>query len=536
MTHPIGLNYVADLDCDQGLCEAARLTLDAVRTAEIPYHLIPYSLHETKEVKAATQHPYPITMLYYNINIMQRLNKMKFEEITGRKYSIAFWFWELPSVPEQYQVQLERLDEVWVAARYVQNALLQVTNKPVHVVPLPIHVELPQTFGRADYDIPADRYTFLFSFSAASGFSRKNPWGVIDAYKRAFGYGNQKNAPLLIIKTNSTSSFPKAAEKLRAAVAKVGGILIEDSYTRTQVNGLMACTDAYISLHRAEGFGLTLAEAMYLGKPVIGTHYSAPVDFMNYRNSYPVRLYLRQITHEDHIDQPGYEHFYEPGRIWAEPDIDHAAEYMHYLYENQEAGREQGKRAASSIRTHLNNELIGRIIKDRLGQTDLERRYVPRRRLQKVQREIVFDFQREVPGYGWHSVEVIGAGINKYHFQWMAGQISTIEVTGIATDESISIEFTVDSRIYPGSLPEITLQVNDMAVALNLTSKNGLKIYTGVISKSIAKLKDGRLHLDFKAAQTFIPRHINPKTNDTRVLGVPFRHVILRSNTNNIRP
>ena len=136
-------------------------------------------------------------------------------------------------------------------------------------------------------------------------------------------------------------------------------IKIIDGYLyRDEVNALISLCDSYISLHRSEGFGLTMAEAMYLGKPVIATGFSGNIDFMNINNSYLVRYKLVEI---DKDTGP-----YRKGHTWAQPDIGHAAELMRYVYNNQEAARETGKKAAEDIKLNLNYNTVGSEIRNRI--------------------------------------------------------------------------------------------------------------------------------------------------------------------------
>jgi glycosyltransferase involved in cell wall biosynthesis len=159
---------------------------------------------------------------------------------------------------------------------------------------------------------------------------------------------------------------------LNRAVAHVGGILLEEPYSRRQIDGLMHCADAYISLHRAEGFGLGMAEAMYLGKPVIATNYSGNIDYMTAENSYPVRYHLRPIAEEDHRYQPdpGSRAVYEPGQLWAEPDVTDAASWMEHLYHHQDEGRNRGQRAAAEIRRFCSPDVVGQLIDARLQEIE----------------------------------------------------------------------------------------------------------------------------------------------------------------------
>jgi glycosyltransferase involved in cell wall biosynthesis len=177
-----------------------------------------------------------------------------------------------------------------------------------------------------------------------------------------------RDGPLLVLRARHLDRCPLGRSVLHRAVAHVGGILLEEPYSRRHIDGLMRCADAYVSLYWAEGFGLGIAEAMYLGKPVIATNYSGNVDYMTADNSYPVRYHIRPIAEEDHRYQPdpGYRALFEQGRLWAEPDVTDAASWMELLYQHQDEGRSRGQRAAAEIRRFCSPEVVGQLIDARL--------------------------------------------------------------------------------------------------------------------------------------------------------------------------
>src|SRR5262249_52403809 len=138
---------------------------------------------------------------------------------------------------------------------------------------------------RSDLRLPPG-FMFLFVFDLFSIVERKNPFGLITAFTRAFQPGE---GPILVIKTINGHLRLNDLERVRAAAAGRPDIAIVDEYyTAQQKNALLGICDCYVSLHRSEGFGLTMAEAMGLEKPVIATGYSGNVDFMTPHNSFLV--------------------------------------------------------------------------------------------------------------------------------------------------------------------------------------------------------------------------------------------------------
>ena len=174
------------------------------------------------------------------------------------------------------------------------------------------------------------------------------------------------DGPLLVMKTQHSADYPDVMEPLSKALANVGGLLIPDTYTRQQMNDLFSVIDCYVSLHRAEGFGLGMAEAMACGKAVIGTAYSGNVDFMTPDNSYLVNYTLRPVQPDDHRYRREMMDYYRVGWMWAEPDVEQAASLMRQLYELPEEGRARGARAAAHMRQHFSPDAVGAIMAGRI--------------------------------------------------------------------------------------------------------------------------------------------------------------------------
>ena len=188
-----------------------------------------------------------------------------------------------------------------------------------------------------------------------SGFERKNPLAVVGAFKRAF---ENDDRAALVLKCVNASADPINAARLRAAAQYPSIRVIEDYMSREEVASLTHACDVYVSLHRSEGYGLTLAEAMMAARPVIATPYSGSADFTTVGNSLPVRYRLVEIEKD--------EGPYRRGSFWAEPDIDHAAELMRWAFDHKEATARLGAQAKEHITQVLSPEAIGKLVRARL--------------------------------------------------------------------------------------------------------------------------------------------------------------------------
>jgi glycosyltransferase involved in cell wall biosynthesis len=213
------------------------------------------------------------------------------------------------------------------------------------------------TIPRRQFGLPDDRFLFLFMFDMCSTMARKNPLALIRAYRQAF---RRDDRVALAIKVSRGESDPDGLCSLRQAAREAGAVLIDSVLSREEAYGLLKCVDCYASLHRSEGFGLTMAESMLLGKPVIGTGYSGNVDFMTPTNSLLVEYQRVPITSE--------VQFYGKGNIWAEPSVAHAAQCVRWVYEHQEEARLLGLRARDEMKSLLSFEASGKRMAERLRE------------------------------------------------------------------------------------------------------------------------------------------------------------------------
>jgi hypothetical protein len=273
------------------------------------------------------------------------------------RYTVGFWAWEVSTFPDRFLRALGYLDELWVGSRHVRDAIAPLATIPVLVIPQPVSL----ADGSRDASPPAGLpvgFRFLFAFDYLSVFERKNPLGVVTAFTRAFAPGSGAK---LIIKALNPDHDPSAHSRLREAAAAHADIyLIEDRLSQAHRDGLMNAADCYVSLHRAEGFGYTLAESMWAGKPVIATGYSGNVDYMTPENSYLVDFRLVPIG-------PGHDPYPAHG-LWAEPDLDHAAALMAHVFGHREEAVQRGVRAAADVRDGHSPEVAGHVMAQRLRQ------------------------------------------------------------------------------------------------------------------------------------------------------------------------
>ncbi|MQA31946.1 MAG: glycosyltransferase, partial [Luteitalea sp.] len=279
------------------------------------------------------------------------------EFLQGR-HTVGLWFWELEQFPDVMHHGFDYVDEVWAASDFVAEAIRAVGRRPVYTVPLPVPIpQYSPGVTRESLGIPAS-FLFLFMFDFFSVMERKNPMGVIRAFERAFQPGE---GPTLVLKTINGDSRLNDLEKLReAAVHRPDVLILDGYYSAEQKNALLGLCNCYVSLHRSEGLGLTMAEAMGLGKPVIATGYSGNLHFMTPDNSYMVD-YARVHVGAECDPYPAH-------CFWAEPDLDQAARLMRRVYEAQDEAALKGRQARLDILTRHNLESSASAVRRRVEE------------------------------------------------------------------------------------------------------------------------------------------------------------------------
>ena len=365
-----GVRIVGYLKAETGVGQIARNLLTSVRRVDFPatgYLLDVQGIYRQGDDTAEVTDEDPDYVIQvFNVNADQTLTtRQKLGELFYRgHYNIGYWFWELAQFPAQWNDAFETYDEIWVGTDFVREAVQANTNKLVTCMPVAIDVPLPENASRRQFGLPEDSFLVLVTFDALSIVERKNPWGAIEAFRRAFTERERGHSAHLVVKVNNLDLVPEGM-RLREAVRDVNGILIENYLHRLEVNALINLCDTYLSMHRSEGFGLGMAEAMFLGKPTIATAYSGNVDFMKPDNSYLVPYQLVELG------QPYPP--YEAHNVWAEPDVDAAAAHLRAVFDAPDEARDKGNRAARYIREHYNHEVAGEQIARRLN--DILRRH-----------------------------------------------------------------------------------------------------------------------------------------------------------------
>jgi len=372
-SRPIGFNLVAHLEKNIGLGIAGRGTLAALSAIRLPYTGIDLDAFSTPNATrnrfdADRDAKHAINIFHTNPDALgeafQLGRRAGFDHaIFEGRYNIGVWAWESETTfPEKWRSWCDRFDEIWVPSTYVARAISDHVSVPIIVIPHVVQLRItPLT--RADLSLPPDKFIFLTILDGLSGLGRKNTLGVIEAYKRAVPQDD--GSTMLIIKARTLT--PAHMEMISAARDGRMDISIRvGEISRARLTGLIANCDAYVSLHRSEGFGLTIGEAMEQAKPVIVTNYSGNLDFTNAENAYLVNASLFKVEEQDGV--------YPTGTLWAEPDLDQAASHMRHVIGHPDKAKAKGKTGAEFVHTHLSQLKIADLIEARLKTLQAEGR------------------------------------------------------------------------------------------------------------------------------------------------------------------
>jgi len=254
--------------------------------------------------------------------------------VRGRRV-VGYWNWELPDLPPDWHSGARFVHEVWVPSPFTAAAVEPLLPGRVRVVPFPLAVAppVPEALDRSAFGLPANAVVVLVSANLASSLERKNPLGAIAAFRAAFG--NRRDR-ILLLKIGNPDHFPADFARITAAVADAANIRIDTKpYPTAAVHALTAAADIVLSLHRSEGFGLVLAEAMLLAKPVIATGWSGNMAFMDADSAALVDWRLAATNDPRQVYR---------GSVWAEPDQGGAVAHLRRLADDAAARAALGAR------------------------------------------------------------------------------------------------------------------------------------------------------------------------------------------------
>ena len=338
---------VGEFSRASGLGESARWMLRGLQALGVPClaldvgPLLPGHTGDLPSPGCATPPPGYALALHVNPPSLPLVLLRLPRGILHKRRVIGFWSWELPVASPDWRIGPRFVHQVWAPSRFAADALDPLMPGRVRAVPFPLALDPTRVAPQRDrFGIPPDALAILVSANLASSFVRKNPIAAVHAFRRAFG---DRRDRLLLLKTGNPNHFPAESAALFEAIRGAPNIrLITETLSETDSRALVTSVDIVLSLHRSEGFGLVLAEAMMQGRPVIATGWSANMEFMDASCAVPIPFHLIPVA-----DPRGV--YDAPGAQWADPDINAAAQSLRSLADDDTARAALGARGRDAV-------------------------------------------------------------------------------------------------------------------------------------------------------------------------------------------
>lgn len=366
------VNFFAPFHAYSGLGHASRCFYLSMKKQllKLKTFSMPLSKHQKKfkfDVSPeSTKNSLLISLAQINLDAMPGFLDLFGTVFLNSKYRIAHFVWELPSMWVDWLASAASINEIWVPSNFCKRTVSAFTNKKVFLVPYVVekYQDYTPTEGeiesfKSSYQIPKDKFVYLYIFDASSYVERKNPMALVKAFQ---AIADKYENAFLILKISHFFSGSKLLKEVIQELKKISPekyMIISEVLEQKDIINLMNVCDAYVSPHRCEGFGLTLAEALLYEKPVICTNYSSTTDFISEEVAYPVSYHLVEI--EEDVGT-----HYRAGNLWAEIDRDHLSKRMEEVFLNYDLAKEKALLGKKFIEDEYSSEAVGKIIRDRI--------------------------------------------------------------------------------------------------------------------------------------------------------------------------
>ncbi|MCB2018043.1 MAG: glycosyltransferase family 4 protein [Hydrogenophaga sp.] len=360
-----GMNILGYARSVIGIAEDVRMAVRSAETVGIPCSVIdvpmpgPAKLDHSLDDRLTDRARWPLSLVCLPPTEIIRLGMEGGRQLLEEGgHIVGAWHWELPVWPEHLMGVIGSVDEIWVFSEFVRNAFAGKTDKPVRKMPLAVELPAKPAAAGEQFGLTPKRFHFLIMFDGNSWLSRKNPVAAVQAFKRAFP--NDPNVGLVIkaISLNRQSPGWQSVEHELQGDPRV--TVIDRTLDRVELVQLMASCNAYVSLHRSEGFGRIIAESMLLGLPTVTTAFSGNVDFCREDTSFLVNGPMVPLTADDYI--------LHQGQYWCDPDVSQAMEQMRRVVDDRGLARQIADRAQQLIQSEYSIEAVGKAYMQRMRE------------------------------------------------------------------------------------------------------------------------------------------------------------------------
>jgi glycosyltransferase involved in cell wall biosynthesis len=355
-----GVNLCGFINANFGIARACQLIKDGLEKNALNHHVNVHYPNEKEPVyryKASLTYPYTRNILVMNPE--GSLTLLPKDYLQGR-YNIGVWYWEMPEMPESWKRNAALFSEVWATTDFLRDVFRRNLGDSTRVSRINLPVEVPEKVdtdrAKESFGIAPDEFLCLFVFDYQSDVYRKNPFAVIDTFRKCFA--DNGKARLIIKSINAKEADVRTMEAAIDGDARI--LHLRERFDPERQNLLMNASDVYISLHRSEGLGLTLMESILLEKPTLCTGYSGNVDFCR-----PEWSELVDFEMVDVCDESFYRQLYdgENRLLWAEPDTDDAAAKLRRIHAQHEAYRARAAKGRAWILEHYSQAQFAATLK-----------------------------------------------------------------------------------------------------------------------------------------------------------------------------
>lgn len=354
---PNAVNIVGYLNSELGIGESARGLIQAFDKLNIESNLYNFELSPSRKNETSFSQRFSSTftnslveIIHVNADQVNNYFNSEISKLSRAKFRVGYWYWELEEFPETFTYGQNYFNEIWVATAFVKSGLEKKIKVPIRVIPPAIRFQ-PQGATPELFGFKKQCFKVLVCFDGFSYQSRKNPEAAIIAFRKFYETTANVNAQLIVKTINLTT---EQVERLSLELKDLPHLLINDYLDSFEMRKLLATVDVYMSLHRAEGLGLNIIEAMFQKKPVIVTNYGGNLDYCNEDNSCLVSF--NKIKIEKNYGP------YKKGYVWAEPSVSHAANFLKLLYGSEEMREKVGARAHATVVSKFSTDTVSNIL------------------------------------------------------------------------------------------------------------------------------------------------------------------------------
>jgi glycosyltransferase involved in cell wall biosynthesis len=377
-----GVLFIGYVEANLGLAESLRGLISATAERPVEYGIYPFRVGvETRLIeqfmpeKFDLQHRYDVNIIEVAADQVPAVFGTLDSRLLASSYNVLRTYWELSRAPQEWSAMLRGVQEIWAPNEFVGAAFRRIFSGPITIIPPCVATQEGHYPSAAEFGIESGRFYFLFSFDFYSFPHRKNPLGVLNAFRSAFPDLNE-NVGLIIKSTGSELHQPDVWKQMQAIVQKDARIkIIHGTLSRQSILGLIRACDCYVSLHRAEGFGLGMAEAMSFGKIVIGTDYSGSTDFLSAETGFPVAYDLRAVKPHEYV-------FWAEDQVWAEPNMDAAIAAFRLAFNDTEARTRKAAAGKAFVDRKYSRAAVGAAVEQRIAE--ISRQYAGRSPLLRI--------------------------------------------------------------------------------------------------------------------------------------------------------